>query len=335
MAEKTVGGSRAAKRRAKKRGDAPASAAGPTSASPAPTAAAAPPAEPDTPARREWTAPLPLGDEPLTDGLQIALDQARLIHGRKYRYGATLLAGDDHIPLRSGSNKKVFNRDNIHAEASALKGCVVPRGKDMMIVRLAPAPAPSEEAVAAARGGLCRGEKFLNARPCEACEAKMVSRGLRRCFFTLPNRELGVIELQLAATRPPRMEGAEELHAAGEQCVIIDSSEEVLEEASEGVGGAGDSPGEQAAPWGLVAKFEPDLPGQAGGRAGPDASRELWGKGGLDAQAVVRGAGRKRKAVAGGEAEGRPLKQKRPAGSALGGDGERRIKKKASLGRCT
>ena len=82
---------------------------------------------------------MPAAGEPLFDALQIALAQAATIHGRKYRYGALLLAGDDLIPMKSGSNRKVFLRDNIHAEMSVLKGCDRPRGKDMLIARLAPA----------------------------------------------------------------------------------------------------------------------------------------------------------------------------------------------------
>jgi hypothetical protein len=214
-----TGGSRAAKRRARHRGQAQPSVGGSAiRGSTAVAAALAPPTlvldpgalcEPVAPALREWTVPLPSREDALSDGFQTALAQARLIQGHKYRYGATLLAGDDCIPLRTGSNKKVFHRSNIHAEVSALKGCVVPQGKDMLIVRLAPAPPPTEAAVAAAAGGLYRNEKLLNARPCAACELKMMSRGLRRCFFTLPGGAMGVIDLQLPATRPPRMEAAD------------------------------------------------------------------------------------------------------------------------------
>ena len=36
--------------------------------------------------------------------------------------------------------------------------------------------------------------KILNARPCARCEAKMVERGVRRCYFTLNATTLGVLE---------------------------------------------------------------------------------------------------------------------------------------------
>ena len=182
---------------------------------------------------------MPAAGEPLFDALQIALAQAATIHGRKYRYGALLLAGDDLIPMKSGSNRKVFLRDNIHAEMSVLKGCDRPRGKDMLIARLAPAKrarssadveddddsedgAAGEErarscgvagrasaavdiAVAplldstpaeSARedASLDHFGKMLNARPCARCEAKMVERGVRRCFFTVNSRRVGVLE---------------------------------------------------------------------------------------------------------------------------------------------
>lgn len=243
-----TGGSRAAKRRARHRSQAQSvvgsAGKGRTAAAAAPalpTLLLAPPArsEPGPPVAREWTVPLPSRDDVLSDGLQIALAQARLVQGHKYRYGATLLAGDDCIPLRTGSNKKIFNRDNIHAEVSALKGCVAPCGKDMLIVRLAPAPPPTEAAVAAAAGGLCRNEKFLNARPCAACELKMVSRGLRRCFFTLPGGEMGVMDLQLPATRPPRMEAA----YAGDPTNCAGTAGERGERSDGGDGTPRDGPG--------------------------------------------------------------------------------------------
>ena len=168
---------------------------------------------------------MPAEGEPLFDALQIALAQAATIQGRKYRYGALLLAGDDLIPMKSGSNKKPFQRDNIHAEMSVLKGCDRPRGKDMLIARLAPTkrsrPAADGESSeedaegqeqlnrvglvggplgrravssAAANGGLGGFGKMLNARPCARCEAKMAQRGVRRCFFTLNASAVGVLE---------------------------------------------------------------------------------------------------------------------------------------------
>ena len=188
---------------------------------------------------REWEVSMPAAGEPLFDALKIALAQAATIHGRKYRYGALLLAGDDLIPMKSGSNRKVFLRDNIHAEMSVLKGCDRPRGKDMLIARLAPAKrarssadveddddsedgAAGEErarscgvagrasaavdiAVAPLLGStsaesaredasLDHFGKMLNARPCARCEAKMVERGVRRCFFTVNSRRVGVLE---------------------------------------------------------------------------------------------------------------------------------------------
>jgi hypothetical protein len=146
-----------------------------------------------------------------------------------------LMAGDDHIPIKSGSNKKPFQRDNIHAEHMVLKGCARPAGKDMMIARLAPTK-PTKAAAAldedgceldsddetaagietlatatvmagtaatgtgtgagtgAARAAASGFGKMLNARPCARCEARMVARGVRRCYFTLNNSRLGVLE---------------------------------------------------------------------------------------------------------------------------------------------
>ena len=174
---------------------------------------------------------MPSAGSELFDAITVAVEQAHSIQGRKYRYGAILIAGDDHIPLKSGSNKKPFQRDNIHAEMSVLKGCPRPEGKDMLIARLAPArpekrkgsgadrddsnldseddgdgslllgssihcsvsqPAPSDRLAA---GGANALGKLLNARPCANCEAKMAARGIRRCFFTLPGgKNLGVLE---------------------------------------------------------------------------------------------------------------------------------------------
>ena len=91
---------------------------------------------------REWRIPMPEPGAELHDALLVALAQAQAIHGRKYRYGAILLSGEDHIPLRSGSNKTPFQRDKIHAEMSALKGYPRPEGKDMLIGRLAPVRPP-------------------------------------------------------------------------------------------------------------------------------------------------------------------------------------------------
>ena len=153
----------------------------------------------------EWTIAMPSAGSELHDAVELAIGHAQNIVGRKYRYGAILLAGDDHIPIKSGSNKKEFKRENIHAEMSVLKGCARPAGKDMLIARLAPSKAASgrgggkgggkreydsddeeeEEdedddllrdcAPAAASGP----GKVLNARPCAKCEAKMVARGAR------------------------------------------------------------------------------------------------------------------------------------------------------------
>ena len=139
----------------------------------------------------EWSIPRPGADSELYDGLSIAITQARAITGRKYRYGATLLAGEDSIPLKSGSNKKVFLRANIHAEMAALKGCVRPAGKDMMLARLAPVAPEGSDDEESGRGAAR--EKLLNARPCSVCEAKMIARGIRHCYFTLNDRELGVL----------------------------------------------------------------------------------------------------------------------------------------------
>ena len=136
---------------------------------------------------REWQIEAPDKESELWDSLQIAVAQAATIHGRKYRYGALLIAGDDHVPMRSGSNKKPFMRDNIHAEMSVLKGCSRPAGKDMLIARLAPtAPVASvdDEGAVGVRTLLAAGKprqpKILNARPCENCEAKMVRPSHRR-----------------------------------------------------------------------------------------------------------------------------------------------------------
>ena len=200
--------SRAAERRARKRqrdGIAPPAAepppTAPTAESPAAAASSAD-AEPAAAAsHREWELPLPSPSDELFDGFSQALSAARLITGRKYRYGATVCAGDDHIPVKLGSNKKIFNRDEIHAEMAALKGCERPAGKDILLVRLAPTRPDrrddgdddDDDDDAGAKRRKAPAEKLLNARPCEVCERKMVARGIRRCYFTLSSTALGVL----------------------------------------------------------------------------------------------------------------------------------------------
>ena len=172
----------------------------------------------------EWQMPMPERGNDMHEALEIALDEAEAITGRKYRYGALLVAGEDFIPLRSGSNKKPFMRDNIHAEASVLKGCERAAGKDMLIARLAPVRSSAggslldsddEDdfggALGASRSGSALGAgradgagaalqppakraKILNARPCANCERKMVQRGVRHCYFTLNAKSIGVLE---------------------------------------------------------------------------------------------------------------------------------------------
>mmetsp|Transcript_7086 Transcript_7086/g.22427 ORF Transcript_7086/g.22427 Transcript_7086/m.22427 type:complete len:234 (-) Transcript_7086:116-817(-) len=146
-----------------------------------------------SPQYREWQIPAPnaANDDGLYEALQIAVDQAATIHGRKYRYGALLIAGDDHVPLKSGSNKKPFLRDNIHAEMSVLKGCPRPAGKDMFIARLAPTAPPAEGAAAPSATPAGR-RKILNAMPCDRCEAKMIRTGIRHCYFTINATTIGV-----------------------------------------------------------------------------------------------------------------------------------------------
>ncbi|KAL1518861.1 hypothetical protein AB1Y20_003138 [Prymnesium parvum] len=146
---------------------------------------------------REWQIPTPTPDtdDALLAALHMAVEQAATIHGRKYRYGALLIAGEDHVPLKSGSNKKPFLRDNIHAEMSVLKGCPRPAGKDMLIARLAPcAPEPGRDSESESFSSKPERRKILNARPCERCEAKMVSKGIRRCYFTINASSIGVLE---------------------------------------------------------------------------------------------------------------------------------------------
>ena len=201
----------------------------PCTHTPATSSAVTPTADSGTSAFLEWSIPMPPIGSELHDSVQLALSQAETIVGRKYRYGATLMAGEDHIPIKSGSNKKPFQRDNIHAEASVLKGCPRAQGKDMMIGRLAPSRAASG---GKRKGGSKKGDdvddsdddddggpgddddgvhyepalglraaapvtsagKILNARPCAKCEAKMVARGVRRCYFTLNRDRIGVLE---------------------------------------------------------------------------------------------------------------------------------------------
>jgi len=156
---------------------------------------------------------MPTAEDDLFDALQLALQQANTITGRKYRYGATLLAGEDAIPLKQGSNKKQFQRANIHAEMAALKGCTRPAGKDMLVARLAPVRSARRDddsdgesgddssggnRAHRRKGGAAAPEppvgKVLNARPCARCEARMVERGVRRCYFTIDGARLGVLE---------------------------------------------------------------------------------------------------------------------------------------------
>ena len=198
--------SRAAERRARKRqrdGIAPPAAEPPPTAptaEPPAAAASSADAEPAAAASHpDLDLPLPSPSDELFDGFSQALSAARLITGRKYRYGATVCAGDDHIPVKLGSNKKIFNRDEIHAEMAALKGCERPAGKDILLVRLAPTRPDrrdeddGDDDDAEAKRRKAPAEKLLNARPCEVCERKMVARGIRRCYFTLSSTALGVL----------------------------------------------------------------------------------------------------------------------------------------------
>ena len=36
--------------------------------------------------------------------------------------------------------------------------------------------------------------QVLNARPCARCEARMIQKGVRRCYFTLSDTRLGILE---------------------------------------------------------------------------------------------------------------------------------------------
>ena len=90
--------SRAAERRARKRArDDEGAPAAPAPTIDAPLAAPAPravvpAAAPST--VREWTMPMPSADSDLHEAIELARVQASTITGRKYRYGAVLLADD-------------------------------------------------------------------------------------------------------------------------------------------------------------------------------------------------------------------------------------------------
>ena len=214
--ESTGGGSRAAQRRAKKRAregapadELPCQRHSAASAETAPAAAAAA-------ASSEWTIPMPSADSDLGEAIELARAQAGTVTGRKYRYGAVLLAED--IVLRASSNRTPFQRSEIHAEMAALKGCARPAGKDVVLVRLAPVKPPSSGAdadaddddeldkqpptAAAAAAALVPGRtvpgKMLNAKPCATCEAKMTQRGICRVYYTVNARECGVMQLNQA-----------------------------------------------------------------------------------------------------------------------------------------
>ena len=163
---------------------------------------------------------MPAAGSDLEEAVQLATAQAHTITGRKYRYGAVLLADD--IVLRASSNKTPFQRDPIHAEMAAIKGCPRPEGKDVVLARLAPVRPeagrddddgsgdddcrigsrgagtdPFDEppaAVAKCKPWSAPG-KLLNAKPCAVCEAKMRARGIRRVYYTLNSREMGVMQL--------------------------------------------------------------------------------------------------------------------------------------------
>tara|TARA_B110001452_G_scaffold46552_1_gene35597 strand:- start:1085 stop:1798 length:714 start_codon:yes stop_codon:yes gene_type:complete len=229
-----AGLSRAAQKRAKKKArDAPDAqpasqrqrtgdeTTGSLPAEPSPAAAvAAPSIAATTPT--EWTEPMPVAGSDLQEAVQLATAQAHTITGRKYRYGAVLLADD--IVLRASSNKTPFQRDPIHAEMAAIKGCPRPEGKDVVLARLAPvrpgaAQTPQDDGAQddgsgddgdGDSHGVGKGlfdappalmkppsvpGKLLNAKPCAACEAKMRARGIRRVYYTVSAREMGVMQL--------------------------------------------------------------------------------------------------------------------------------------------
>ena len=227
-----AGLSRAAQKRAKKKArDAPDAqpasqrqrtgdeTTGSLPAEPSPAAAvAAPSIAATTPT--EWTEPMPVAGSDLQEAVQLATAQAHTITGRKYRYGAVLLADD--IVLRASSNKTPFQRDPIHAEMAAIKGCPRPEGKDVVLARLAPVRPGAAQADMQDDGehhdsgddgdshGVGKGlfdavpalikppsapGKLLNAKPCAACEAKMRARGIRRVYYTVSAREMGVMQL--------------------------------------------------------------------------------------------------------------------------------------------
>ena len=150
---------------------------------------------------------MPSAESDLHEAIELARAQASTITGRKYRYGAVLLADD--VVLRVSSNKTPFQRNAIHAEMAALKGCPRPAGKDVCLVRLAPvrpgAPKDEDEDSdedkeqwAAAECPKATGSaagKILNAKPCSACELKMTQRGICRVYYTINRGEMGVMQL--------------------------------------------------------------------------------------------------------------------------------------------
>ena len=159
---------------------------------------------------------MPSEDSDLGEAIELARAQAGTVTGRKYRYGAVLLADD--IVLRASSNRTPFQRAEIHAEMAALKGCARPAGKNVVLVRLAPVKPTSSgaaagdddddddseldelpTAAAAVAAALvpvhAAPGKMLNAKPCAACEAKMTQRGISRVYYTVNARECGVMQL--------------------------------------------------------------------------------------------------------------------------------------------
>jgi len=63
---------------------------------------------------------MPPADSDAGESFKLAADQAFKVHAN-YRYGASLVTGDDFMPVRMGCNGKPFKRKEIHAEAAALK----------------------------------------------------------------------------------------------------------------------------------------------------------------------------------------------------------------------
>jgi len=111
----------------------------------------------------------------------------------------------------------------------------------------------------------------------------MISRGLRRCFFTLPNGELGVIELQLPATRPsriedhaaepvsdtdgePRVQSIEEVHGEGEDINDLGDDLILTNEVHDARAPekSGCSDGNEFTIFGSVTKFDPDVELESG-----------------------------------------------------------------------